>query len=205
MGLPDTVRVKLSSEEAGYLSITAVVVREMPLGELLDMILAVAGKELERVREVLRRGALVSGGTRLRWEGIHAASEDLRAALKKFPDSDPSRRFDARDCVCVALKAAEGRVEIPRRVGAAHRLLGRRSFWDALMELAGERPPRYLNYCYRQRADCYVAELTPQAARELQARAGELRYSSLVKQLRQARLEAVEFYLARRPGAGPLL
>jgi len=205
MGLPDTVRVKLSSEEAGYLSITAVVVREMALPELLDMILAVTGKELGRVGEVLRRGTLVSGATRLRWEGIDAASEDLRAALAEFPDADPNRRFEARDCVCVVLKAAETRIEIPRRIGAAHRLLSRRSFWDALMDLAGPWPPRYVNYCYRQRADCYTADLTPQAARELQARAGELRYASLVKQLREARLETVEFYLARRGGARPLL
>ena len=205
MGLPDTVRVKLSSEEAGYLSFTPVVVRQMPLRELLEMILAVTGKDPDRVGEVLLRGTLVSGATRLRWERLPAAGENLRAALAEFPDPEPNRRFDARDCVCVVLKAAEGRIEIPRRIGAAHRLLGRRSFWDALMDLAGPRPPRYVSYCYRQRADCYVAELTPQAAHQLQARAEELRYSSLVKQLRQARVEAVEFYLPRRSGAGPLL
>jgi hypothetical protein len=198
MGLSGTVRVKFSSEEAGYLSLTPVVVREMTLAELLEMILAVTGKDLDRVGETLRRGTLVSGASRLRWESWGAEREDLRAALAVFPDPDPARRFEARDCVSVVLKAAGRRIEIPRRTGTARRPLRRRSFWDTLMELAGQRPPCYVAYCYRRRADCYVADLTPEAALALQARAEALRYASLVKQLQKARLEAIEFYVARR-------
>ena len=40
MSLPDTVRVKLSSEAAEYVSITPVVVREMPVRELIEQLLA---------------------------------------------------------------------------------------------------------------------------------------------------------------------
>ena len=36
MPLPDTIRVKLSSEAAEYVSITPVVVQEMPVRDLVD-------------------------------------------------------------------------------------------------------------------------------------------------------------------------
>jgi hypothetical protein len=198
MGLPGTVRVKLSSEEAGYLSITPVVVREMPLAELVETILAATGKEPARVAEVLASGTLTRGASRLRWEGLHTGTEDVRTLLAAFPDPEPARRFEPQGCACVVLRSAEGGVEIPRRTASARRRLRRRSFWDALMELSQRQPLRYVTYCYRQRADCYAADLTPAAALELKAQAEELRYSALRKQLRPARLVAVEFYVPRK-------
>ena len=56
MSLPGTVRVKLSSEEAGAVSVTPVVVREMPLGDLVELMLDLAGKDAARIRELLLRG-----------------------------------------------------------------------------------------------------------------------------------------------------
>lgn len=198
MGLPGTVRVKLSSEEAGYVSITPVVVREMPLGELLEMVLAATGKDAARVAEVLGRGTLSRGASRLRWQGFPATAQDLSAALAAFPDPDPARRFQPEDCTGVVLRSDEGRFEISRRTASARRLLHRRSFWDALLAVSARQPLRYLTYCYRQRADCYVADLTPPAALELQGQAEELRYSALARRLRRARLEAIEFYVPRK-------
>lgn len=198
MGLPGTVRVKLSSEEAGYLSVTPVVVREMPLGELLEMILAGTGKDAARVAGVLGRGTLSRGASRLRWEGLPATQEEVTAALAAFPDPDPARRFAPADCTGVVLRCEEGRVELSRRTASARRLLHRGSFWDSLMAVSLRVPLRYVTYCYRQRADCYLAELTPSAALQLQAQAGELRYSALARQLRQAHLTAVEFYVPRK-------
>ena len=50
MALPPTVRVKLSSEAAGSISLTPVVVQEFAIRELVENILAVTGKDEARVR-----------------------------------------------------------------------------------------------------------------------------------------------------------
>jgi len=64
MALPPIVRVKLSSEAAESISITPVVVREMPVRELVEYMLGVTGKDEARIRELLLRGSLVSGASR---------------------------------------------------------------------------------------------------------------------------------------------
>ena len=61
MSLPETVRVKLSSEAADYVSLTPVVVQELPLRELVEHMLGITGKDEARVRDLLLRGTLVSG------------------------------------------------------------------------------------------------------------------------------------------------
>ena len=93
MALPPTVRVKLSSEAAESISITPVVVQEMPVGELVEYMLGVTGKDEARIRELLLRGSLVSGASRFRWTGWDAGLENLRELLATFPDPDPSRPF----------------------------------------------------------------------------------------------------------------
>ena len=72
MALPQTVRVKLSSEVAEAISITPVVLQELPVRELVEHLLGIAGKDEPRIREMLRRGTLVSGATRFRWAGWDA-------------------------------------------------------------------------------------------------------------------------------------
>src|SRR5450756_1325760 len=72
MALPPTVRVKLSSEAAESISITPVVVQEMPVRELVEYMLGVTGKDEARIRELLLRGSLVSGASRFRWTGWDA-------------------------------------------------------------------------------------------------------------------------------------
>src|SRR5579872_6317441 len=93
MSLPDAIRVKLSSEAAEGISLTPVVVREMPLRELVEHMLGVTGKDEARVRELLLRGALVSGASRFRWTGWEADHAGLRELLATFPDPEPSRPF----------------------------------------------------------------------------------------------------------------
>ena len=68
MPLPQTVRVKLSSEAAGAITITPVLLQELPVGELIGHVLGLAGKDEARIREILFRGTLVSGASRFRWE-----------------------------------------------------------------------------------------------------------------------------------------
>jgi hypothetical protein len=116
MPLPDTIRVKLSSEAAEYVSITPVVVQEMPVRDLVEHMLGITGKDEARVRDLLLRGTLVSGATRFRWTGWEAPPDSIRSLLSSFPDADPSRRFDAAQCKrwCARLAPAD---RIPRDIG----------------------------------------------------------------------------------------
>src|SRR5690242_15275245 len=93
MSLPDRVRVKLSSEAAESISLTPVVVREMPVRELVEYMLGVTGKDEARVRELLLRGSLVSGATRFRWSGWETDLPSVLELLATFPDPEPMRPF----------------------------------------------------------------------------------------------------------------
>src|SRR5208283_2199016 len=107
MAIPGTVRVKLSSEVAESISLTPVVLREMPVRELMEHLLAVTGKDEPRICEILLRGALVSGASRFRWAGWDADVDGLRELLAGFPDPDPARPFVAARCIRVVLKGRQ--------------------------------------------------------------------------------------------------
>ena len=117
MPLPDSVRVKLSSEAAESISITPVVVRDIPIRELIEQMLGVTGKDSPRLHELLLRGTLVSGGSRFRWRGWDANHQDIQALLETFPDRDPQRPFSPDRCIRAALRGPGRRIEIPREVG----------------------------------------------------------------------------------------
>src|ERR1700692_2849846 len=61
MPLPTTVRVKLSSEVAESISITPVVLRDIPIRELIEHMIGITGKDESRLHDLLLRGTLVSG------------------------------------------------------------------------------------------------------------------------------------------------
>jgi hypothetical protein len=195
--MPDTIRVKISSETAGCVSLTPVVVKDMPVTELVETMLGVTGKDAARIRELLLRGAFVAGASRLRWQGWEAGVAEIEALLAAFPDPDPSRPFARARCVRAVLKGPPSPVSISREAGAARGLFRRRSFWDALMDLAGISAPRYLGYSYRDRADRYAAELSPAAVHLLREAAHGLRYTAIEAQVRRGPLESVEFYVER--------
>lgn len=195
--LPETIRVRVSTEDAGYISITPVVVRELPLRELIERMLGITGKQPGRIHELLLRGTLVSGASRLRWAGWDADCAALESLLATFPDPDPSRPFTGRLCMRAVLKGPACRIDLPRDIGAERRWLRRRSFWDVLMEVAAAGVPRYLDYSYAERADRYLMDLTPAAADQFRQRAAALRYSRLEYQVRSAAFDCVEFYVAR--------
>jgi hypothetical protein len=198
MGLPETIRVKISSEAAGSISITPVVVSNMPTRELIEAMLGITGKDPERVRELLRRGSLVAGASRFRWEGWDADHASIEAALATFPDPDPARRFTRGSCLRAVLKGPNHRIDIPREAASQRRLFRKRSFWDVLMDLAEGAELRYAGYSYRDHADHYTLDLPAPDAARLRESGGALRYSSLETQVRQARIEAIEFYVERR-------
>lgn len=191
------IRVKLSSEEAGSISLTPVVVQEMPLHELLEHILASAGKDEERVRGLLRRGAVVSGASRFRWEGWDEDPASLREQLAAFPDPDPARPFSPAACIRAVLRAPGRRLEIDREAGAARRLLRRRSFWEVLTAVAAAGVPVYRDYSYRHRADCYLLPLTNVELTALRRAASLLAYSGLRDAIRQITYDSLELYTGR--------
>lgn len=197
MPLPQALRVKLSSEEAGYLSMTPVVVQEIALRDLVERMLGVTGKDPARIADLLLRGVLVSGATRYRWQGFHADPEEVAELLAGFPDAEPGRPFVAGRCVRVALCGPHGRIEISREAGARRRWLRKRSFWDALMEEAAQARPEYCEYSYKEHADCYRLRLARPAADRLRRQAALLAYSALEARVRAGAFEMIEFFVTR--------
>ena len=135
MALPPTIRVKLSSEAADSISLTPVVVQEMPLRDLIEHMLGVTGKDEARIRDLLLRGTLVSGASRFRWAGWEAEVDDLRELLATFPDPDPTRAFRSAHCTRVILRGGRQAIEITREAGSRKGLFQRKTFWDVLMNV----------------------------------------------------------------------
>ena len=197
MPLPQTVRVKLSSEAAEAIALTPVVVQDLPLRELVEHMLGVAGKDEQRIRELLLRGSLVSGASRFRWAGWEAALEELRELLALFPDPDPSRPFDAAQCVRVVLTGGARKVELPREALAQKGLFRRTSFWDRLMELILAQPAEYTGYSYRDRADCYRRPFAAHEVAALRAAAATVRFSTVRDRIVSVPFTGAELYAGR--------
>ncbi len=197
MPWPEIIRVKLSSEGAEYISITPVVVRDMPLGELVELMLGVTGKDAARIRELLLHGAFSSGATRFRWSGFDADRAALDALLARYPDAEPALPFDAARCTRAVLKGPACRIEIPREAASKRRLLRGGSFWDTLLRLARSGEMRYLDYSYQDRGDWYRVGLSAAAAEELRASAKLLAYGALAGRLRRAAVEEADLLVER--------
>jgi hypothetical protein len=197
MSLPATVRVKLSSEAAEGISITRVVVQDLPLRDLVEHMLGITGKNEARVRELLLRGTLVSGASRFRWTGWDAELDGLRELLATFPGDDPARPFAPARCMRAVLRGGRQAIHIPREAAARKPLLRKTSFWDVLMDVAEAGEIRYLHYSYKDRADCYRLEMPLAAAGKLRAAADIVKYSSLREQIRSAGFVWAELYVER--------
>ena len=181
------MRVKLSTESAGAISLTPVVVEEMPIRVLIDHLLGVAGKDEARIREILARGSFVSGASRFRWQGWQADEEALGGMLLTFPDSDPSRPFDPARCVQAILRGGLRPITLPRDAGP---------FWDALMEIAVAAPV-YSGYSYRDRADRYRKPLAIPESERLRVAAAKLRSSTLREEIFNVVFREAELYVPR--------
>lgn len=199
MAHPETIRVRLSPEDAGAITLAPVVAQDLALAELIEIVVRVAGKDCDRVRRILEAGTLLSGATRYRWAGWEATREEVEQLLAPFPDPEPARRFAPELCVAAVFEDAVGRrLEIPRSVGAKRRFLRRRAFWDALIELARSQPLRYVDYSYQQQADRYRMEVSAETALALRSAARMVAFRTLAERLRRTSLLSVDFYVARR-------
>jgi hypothetical protein len=197
MALPPTVRVKLSSEAAESISLTPVVVQELPLRELVEYMLGVTGKDEARIRELLLRGNLVSGASRFRWAGWDVDPGILRELLATFPDPDPARRFAAANCTRATLRGGRQPIEISREAGARKGLFQRESFWDALMKVIAGGAPGYAGYSYRERADRYLCEFTHAELGQIRSAGALVRYTILSDQIRTVGFTQAELYVKR--------
>jgi len=195
MGLPQSIKVKLSSEVAESISLTPVLVQELPLRELIEHMLGVTGKDEARICELLLRGTLVSGASRFRWQGWEAAASDVRELLRSFPDPDPTRPFVAGQCVRAVLRGGRVAIEIPREAAARKGLFQRRTFWDLLMEVAGG--PSYADYSYREKADRYLREFSAVETERLRAGSDTVRFSTLRDQIRSVAFTHAELFVKR--------
>jgi hypothetical protein len=199
MSLPATVRVKLSTEAAGAITITPVVVRDMPVRDLIELMLPSGGKDVKRIRRLIEVGNFVAGGSRLRWQGWDAAASDVEEILSTFPDPDPAMEFAPSRCVAAVLCGEYVRIELDRQAANRKRLLRRSSFWDHILGLARLATPRYHEYSYRDRADCFRLTLSPSEVPALRRAARLLPYSTLARQIESAIFDYIDLFV-KRPG-----
>jgi len=196
MALPATVRVKLSSEAAEGISLTPVVVQDLPIRELIEHMLGITGKDEPRIIDLLRRGTLVAGASRFRWQGWAADPESVRELLAAFPDPDPSLAFAAERCFRAILRGGRQAIALPREAVARKGLFRRETFWDRLMEVVGPAPA-YGGYSYRDRADRFLREFSVVETERLRGATGAVRYSTLKDQIQSAGFTQAELLVSR--------
>ena len=197
MALPETVRVKLSSETAEAISITPVVVQELALRDLIEHMLGVAGKDEPRIREILLRGTMVSGASRFRWTGWDAEPGSLRALLATFPDADPGRPFHPTSCIRAVLRGGRQTVDLPREALVRKSMFQRSSFWDVFLEVVAAGPCEYAGYSYRDRADRYLREFSPAEADLVREAAAKVKFNTLRDRIASAGFSGAELFASR--------
>src|SRR5580700_12296181 len=106
MPLPASIPVKYSEDDAQFISIRPLVRQTFSPAELVDMIVSVTGKDVERVRQILRSGTIVFNSFRYWWDAIEVDAAEISKALASYPDSDPSRPFRPEACTEVILQSA---------------------------------------------------------------------------------------------------
>jgi hypothetical protein len=198
MPLPETIAMRFTEEDAGYVTVRPVVKQTFRLAELADMVVSVTGKNVPRVQQIFRAGTVVYNGYRYWWEGFSSNENEVTGLLALFPDDDPARLFDSAEVSAVSLEIGGGAerslVGIARREASAKRLLQRRSPWEILLTAAKNSIPRYEKYSHADRADVYHGHLSPETA------------ALLLKQLRDAAPRALRKKLAPlQPPAAILL
>ncbi len=166
VALPETISVRYTEEEAEYLSVRPVVRQVFRLQELIDMVLGVTGKDLGRIRQILRSGTVVFHFYRYWWPGFEADAGELAAVLARFPDADPTRAFRPEECASVLLESG-GRpprhcLELDRKTASRKPFFRSQSLWDCLLAPARAQAPVYQEYSYARRADLYQLAVPPQ-------------------------------------------
>jgi hypothetical protein len=167
MPLPETIAVRFTEEDAGYVTVRPVVKQTFRLAELADMVVSVTGKDAARLQQIFRAGTVVYNGYRYWWEGFPSDATALTALLAAFPDDDPARPFDPSAVKTVSLEIGGGTqrtlLSLTQKEASAKRLFRAKSPWQILLDSAKETAPRYEKYSHAQHADVYRLPVPPQA------------------------------------------
>jgi len=167
MAFPQTVPIRYTEEEAGYVSLRPVVQQSFRVRELADMVIRVTGKDTARVRQTLRAGTVAYNGYRYWWAGFESDEQELTTLLATFPDDDPSRPFRVEECAALSLETGGGtasrRFEMTRAEADRKRFRRKRSAW-AILQPARVAPLVYAGYSHARGGDLYRRTLTHEEA-----------------------------------------
>jgi hypothetical protein len=168
MPLPETIAMRFTEDDAGYVTVRPVVKQTFRLAELADMVVSVTGKNVSRVQQIFRAGTVVYNGYRYWWEGFASHENELAGVLALFPDDDPARLFNPAQVNAVSLEIGGGTqrslVRITHREASAKKLFHKRSPWEILLSAAENSTPRYEKYSHAERADLYRVHLPSEMA-----------------------------------------
>ena len=193
---PATIRVKLLSGAAGYVSVPPVVQRDFNLPELVELMLPVLGKDKRRIRQILEAGTISTGEYRYRWETLAVREEELDAILDGLPGPDPTRAFQPERCFLVRFRRGQETLDLPRKRAARKGLFARQSFWDGLLRLAGNGV-RYADYSHADQADVFALGLDAEAGRVLQELLPMLKPRGAAERLAHFQPEQIEWLIRR--------
>ena len=168
MPLPESIAMRFTEEDAGYVTVRPVVKQKFRLAELADMVVSVTGKNVTRVQQIFRAGTVVYNGYRYWWEGFAGNDGEIASILKDFSDDDPALPFDATRVTAVSLEIGGGTqrtlVRIARCEASARKLFSKRSPWEVLLDVTKGSNPHYEKYSHADRADVYLGHLSPEMA-----------------------------------------
>jgi len=203
MPLPETIPVRYTDEEAGYVTVRPIVKQTFQWSELLDMILSVTGKDVARVKQLLHSGTVVYHFFRYSWNGFDVDEHELAAALARFPDAEPARPFAPEQCAVAILETGGLNprliVELPRAAASKRRLFRGQSFWERLMEIASRENPRYYRYSYGRRADLYRLDLDGENVFEITEAARKLAPRTVRETMAALQTAASILFVCSRP------
>ena len=187
MPLPETIAMRFTEEDAGYVTVRPVVKQTFRLAELAGMVVSVTGKNVARVRQIFGAGTVVYNGYRYWWPGFVANEEEISGLLTAFPDDDPGLPFDPAQVTSLSLEIGGGTqlslIRVAREEAKAKRLFRKGSAWEILLTAARDSAPRYERYSHAERADVYRVQLSFEVAASLLKQAATASRRGLRKRL----------------------
>jgi hypothetical protein len=163
MPIPETIPLRFTEEDAGYVTVRPVIRQTFRISELTDMVVSVTGKSTARVQQIFRSGTVVYNGFRYWWEGFAANESEIAALLEPFPDDDLSRPFNSAEVASVSLEIGGGTqrslLAISQQDASTKKLFAKLSPWQILLGAANNSTPRYEKYSHADRADIFRLHL----------------------------------------------
>ena len=173
MPLPDTIPLRYTEDDAGYMSLRPVIKQTFRPQELVDMVVSVTGKDARRIQQILRGGTVVYHGYRYWWDALSTDLLEIEKLIAPFPDDDPSRPFVPEQATAALFETGGGTqrvvTEILRQDADQRRFLAKESPWDVMLARARSQPPRYEKFDYSRKADLFRISLPFDQAEQLLA------------------------------------